>query len=35
MQQIPPSRKRLAQVLQGTRFRDGEPVQAAEEQAAA
>jgi transposase-like protein len=27
--------ERLAQVLQGTRFRDGEPVQAAEEQAAA
>jgi putative transposase len=27
--------ERLAQVVQGVRFRDGEPVQAAEEQAAA
>ena len=27
--------QRLAQVIQGVRFRDGEPVQAAEEQAAA
>ncbi|HET6469314.1 MAG TPA: hypothetical protein VFG43_13155 [Geminicoccaceae bacterium] len=27
--------KRLAQVIQGVRFQDGEPVQASEEQAAA
>ena len=27
--------ERLAQVIEGARFRDGEPVQAAEEQAAA
>ncbi len=27
--------ERLAQVIEGVRFRDGEPVQAAEEQAAA
>ena len=27
--------ERLAQVIQGVRFRDGEPVQAAEDQAAA
>jgi putative transposase len=27
--------QRLAQVIQGVRFRDGEPVQAAEEQVAA